>query len=442
MTETNTKKGFFIKILFIIGIIVLIFIFAYALFKIVPKVFSGFAAVGEFITSPLTSNSLKVSSNQTNLNSGDKFILNWKYTPKKAGDYNISYNCQEDLTLQINSIEGPKTLLCNTKYNLKNTNSAELTVNLKKQNIFVDLPIKIEYLDSDNKNVIASGSIDLNVKNETSNANNTIIVSESISNNTSNNTGAGNSNTNQVSTSNYYGPADLAVTNAYALNDNTITFTVTNIGGQASGVWYFDYVSPNRGTESSPLQVSLSSGQGIRFTLNLNSNTGRGNLAILVDPKNTIYENNKLNNVATIYVNGNNNSYYYNDNSYNRNHRADLEIKDFEVGRISNSGRFTEDDEINESEDAAVRFTVKNIGGESTGSWRYEITNLPYDNDDSEESNLQSSLRPGESREIIVGFRNPDKGTYNIKVKVDSDNDIREESESNNTESARLEVRD
>jgi len=448
MAETHTKKELITKVLFVIGVVILIFIFAYALFKFIPKVFSGFAAVGEFISSPFVSNSIKVSSSNTSLNSSDKFILSWKYEPKKDGDYNISYDCQQNLTIQISSENGPKTLLCNTKYNLKNAGSAELTATLKNQNTFVDLPVTIEYIDSDNKSVIASGSINLSVKNETTNASNTIIVSEPVSD-----TSTVDSNTTNTSTSNStnntavkntgtinYGPADLAITNEYALNNNTITFTVSNVGGQPSGVWYFDYVSPNRGTESSPVQVSLSRGQGIRFTLNLDSNTSRGNVAILADPRNNIYETNKLNNVAAIAVNGNNDSSYYYNNDYNSNDRSDLEVTDFAVGRISSSDRFTEDDQISEDDDAAVQFTVKNIGGESTGSWRYEITNLPYDNNDSEESNLQSSLRPGESREITVGFNNPDQGSYTIKVKVDSGSDVREESESNNTDSARLKV--
>jgi hypothetical protein len=428
MVETNTKKELFTKILFIIGIIVLIFIFAYALIKIVPKMFSGLASVGQFVTSPFTSKTIKISSSDTSLNSGDKFILSWEYNPKKTGDYNISYDCQENLSIQIVSDKGPKSLLCNTKYNLQAAGSAELVASLKKQNIFVDLPIKIEYIDSENKSVIASGEIKLNVKNETLNASNTVIVSDPISITNNSNTGSGLVN---------YGPADLAITNAYAINDNVITFTISNIGGTASGIWYFDYINTDGQTESSPMQVSLSRGQALKYTLNLDSNYSNDNVKIIVDPRNNIYESNEINNQATIVINGNN---YYDNSDYNSNDNADLKITDFEVGRISSSDKFTQDDQINVDQDATVRFTVKNIGGKSTGNWRYKITGLPYDNDDDKESKSQSSLRPGQSREITVTFTNPDEGNYTIKVKVDSDNDVDEESESNNSESDRLEV--
>lgn len=443
MPERNTKKELITKVLFIIGIVILIFIFAFALIKFIPKVFSGFASVGQFVASPFTSNSIKISSSNSSLNSGDKFILSWKYSPKKDGDYNISYNCQENLTVQITSNNGPKTLLCGASYNVKDITSAELTATLKKQNTFVDLPIKIEYIDSETKSVLASDEIKLSVKNETENANNTVIVAEPVVDNSTTDDETDTDSTETTSsktTSTYYGPADLAITNAYALDDDTITFTISNIGGTASGIWYFDYVNTDGRTETSPTQISLSRGQAIKYTLNLDNNYSRNNVKIIIDPDNYIYESNESNNRDTIEINGNNSD--DDDDDYNSDDDADLEVTDFEVGKISSSDRFTEDDEIDTNDDAAVRFTVKNTGGESTGSWIYKITGLPYDNDDDKESKTQSSLRPGQSREITVTFTNPDEGNYTIKVKVDSDNNVDEESESNNTESDRLEVID
>jgi len=433
MPEKNPKKELITKVLFVIGTVILVFIFAFALIKFVPKMFSGLASVGQFFGSSFSSNSIKISSSNTSPDSGDKFILSWKYEPKKNGDYNISYVCQENLSIQITSSNGSKTLLCGASYNIKDINSAELSATLKKQNTFVDLPIKIEYTDSETKSVLASGEIKLSVKNETENANNTVIVAEPVVDNTINTSTDTNST---KTTSTYYGPADLAITNAYAINDDTLTFTISNIGGTASGIWYFDYINTDGQTETSPNQISLSRGQAIKYTLNLDNNYSNENVKVIIDPNNYIYESNESNNRDTIIINGNNSS----NNNYNSNDDADLEVTDFEVGRISSSDKFTQDDEIDTSDDAAVRFTVKNTGGESTGSWIYKITGLPYDNDDSKESKTQSSLRPGQSREITVTFTNPDEGNYTIKVKVDSDNDVDEESESNNSESDRLEV--
>ncbi|MBP6925957.1 MAG: hypothetical protein KBC22_02790, partial [Candidatus Pacebacteria bacterium] len=123
---------------------------------------------------------------------------------------------------------------------------------------------------------------------------------------------------------------------------------------------------------------------------------------------------------------------------YDRNDDADLEIDSFEVGRMDGN-RFREDDTIDEDDDAAVQFTVINRGGESTGSWRFEIENTPDDNDDYR-SRVQSSMRPGESRTFTIEFENPDTGTFRMKLTLDSDDDIDEEDENNNDETEELEV--
>jgi len=434
MDKKNTKKELFTKVLFVLGIVILIFIFAITLIKLVPKMFSGFASVGQFVTSSFSSNSIKISSNNTSLDSGEKFILNWKYEPKKDGNYNISYACQENLSIQITSNNGPKTLLCGTQYNIKDITSAELTAKLKKQNTFADFPVKIEYVDSENKSILASGEINLSVKNETENASNTIVVAEPVIDNTV--IDSVNESGSTKTTSTYYGPADLAITNAYAIDRDTVTFTISNIGGTASGIWYFDYVNTNGRTETSPMQISLSRGQAIKYTLNLDNDYSNEDVKIIVDPNNNIYENNESNNRDTIII-SKNTSY---NNNYNSNDDADLEITNIEVGRISSSDRFTEDDQINVDEDAAIRFTVKNVGGESTGSWKYKITGLPYDNTETKTSSYQTSLKPGQSREITVTFTNPDEGKYTIKVKLDSNNDVDEEDESNNSDSIKLTV--
>jgi hypothetical protein len=204
MAETNTKKELLTKILFIIGIIFLVFIFAFALVKLVPKVFSGIASVGQFITSSFISKEIKITANDTSLNSGDKFILKWKYEPNKDGDYNISYECEENLVIQISSNKGPQTLLCGTQYNLKDIESAELTATLKKLNAFADLPIKIEYVDSDTKSILASGEIKLSVKNETENASNAVIIAEPIIDNSTTDTSADSDSTKNTFVQNVF----------------------------------------------------------------------------------------------------------------------------------------------------------------------------------------------------------------------------------------------
>jgi subtilase family serine protease len=174
----------------------------------------------------------------------------------------------------------------------------------------------------------------------------------------------------------------------------------------------------------------------VQFGGQKNSNQA---VTVKADPFGYIAESNEYDNSATVTITGNKNGGTTGNGSYDEDDDADLVITLLEVGRLSGN-RFSEDDDIDEDDDAAVRFIVKNQGGESTGSWKFEITNLPYDSNDSYRSKSYSSLRPGESIEIVADFDGINDGRYNIRVEVDSEDDVDEENERNNTESETLEV--
>jgi len=417
------SKNLIIKILFILGIIFLFFLFAFIVIKLAPRVFTGIANVSQTVISPFKKDSISLESSDKEVASGQKFFLSWNYRGEQDGYYALSYSCTENLNLQILSGNSFKNLLCNVQNNLENTEKAELVANLNKKNTIAELPIKIEYVDKFNKNIIASREITVSIKNESgfNSNNNTTISAEPVI----------NQNNSNISTN---PGTDLVFIDMNAIDSDTIIFTIANNGRDPSGTWYFDYTDTNNKKLSSPLQLSLSSGQMIRYTLNL-ENQKNGSVNIVIDPKNNISETNENNNSRSVSLSGNDN-----DNSYNSNDDADLEIIDMKVGYMSGS-KFREDDEIDENDEAAVLFVVKNNGGKSTGSFRFEIENLPYDNDDSYRSDKQSSLNPGQTKEIIVSFDNPDEGRYNINVVLDSDKDVREESERNNEESETLRVR-
>jgi uncharacterized cupredoxin-like copper-binding protein len=267
------------------------------------------------------------------------------------------------------------------------------------------------------------------------------IINPGSVNNQNNNSNSNNSTNNAgvVNQTYYSGLPDLAISNLIEIRDAVVSFTVSNIGSGNSGVWFFTYRMPDGDIALSPSQNSLLPGQAVRYTLRF-EDIPDGQVTIAVDPYNAIRENSDRNNVASTYVNGDSVSSSRN-YDYDRNDDADLEIEDLEVGRMSGS-RFVEDDEIDEDDDAAIRFTVVNRGGEDTGRWRFTVDPTPYDDEDEYESRLQDSLDPGESATIVVEFENPDEGEYDIEVEVDSDDDVDEENERNNDETETLEVRD
>lgn len=457
-------KSIILRVLFIIAIIIIVIFLAFAIIRFIPAAFSSFANVGKSIASPFTNRTseILVEANQTTINDGDEFAVYWDYSNNKntdagasSGEFFLNYPCIKDLKVNVVYEDENRRLLCNTKYPMA-SDSIQLEAELDRADSFVDLPIQISFVEQDTENVEATGEVVITVSNSNtpigSNAGTATIIGEPITNDSDE--GDDNDSRNifapATQTTTTYpaattpvissAPADLAISNAFAINDLTVQFDIYNVGGRPSGIWMFNYATPDEDVENSPLQRNLNPGEGIRFTLSLDSSDS-GVVAIAADSGNTIYETNELNNVATIRINGggSNGSGNY---SYDSGDDADLEIEELEVGRM-NGSRFVEDDEIDEDDDAAIRFVVVNRGGESTGSWRFEINDTPYSGSNNDfRSSRQDSLRPGQSVEIIVEFENPDEGRYDIEVEVDSDDDVDEERENNNDESERLEVRD
>ena len=464
--EKPRRRGILSKVLFVGGILVILILLAWAVLNFVPAIFSSLANVGSSIGSGLSNNSddITVLVNDNDLNNGDQFSVYWRFTPTESGFYSISHECVDGIMFDVQLNQDTKRLICNLPMTLpENTASVNLIAYNNKANSFADVPVIVEFTPTGSTDSLYSGETIVTIKNGDSSVSSSdtpdgdlssaTITSEPVSDTgsqqTTNEPQSQPQTVVQPTTPIYVSQtaADLAISNLYSYPyQSAFQFDVYNIGGQNSGVWQFSYTDPSEGgrTQYSPLQPSLAPGQGMRFSLAFNSQEDDAEVVyIRIDPSNTIFENSENNNTGTVTVTGYGTgiNYYNNNNNnyYNSNDDADLEIEDLEVGRISGN-RFIEDDSVDEGDDIAIRFEVRNVGGESTGSWRFEIRNLPFDDDDDYRSSRQSSLRPGEWEEYIVEFDNVDEGNYTIRVEVDSDDDVDEEEEDNNDDSVRLEV--
>ena len=460
MSEKSGKSGLFSKILFVVGIIIILVLLAWAVINFVPAVLSSLANVGSSIGNKVSSKNITVLVNDNDLNNGDEFTTYWRFTPTEDGLYSLTHDCLDGISFDIHIGEDTKRLICNLPITLpRNTVSVGLTAYNTNTDSYVDVPIKVMFTPDTEQNPSHTGETMVTIKND--NQTNTEQISNN-SNNTASSTPNGDLSTATI-TSESVQPstesmtvvqqpttpiytnnsrADLVISNTYSYpNQSRLQFDIYNIGGQNSGTWQFSYTDPstNNLTQYSPLQPSLRPNQGMRFYLTFNEQDNYSETVIIkIDPANTVYENSESNNTAYVIVTGNN-SGNNNTGSYDPNDDADLVIDDLEVGYLSGS-RFYEDDNADEGDDVAIRFEVKNQGGESTGSWRFEVRNMPFDDDDDYRSPRQNSLRPGEIKEIILEFENIDEGNYTIRVEVDSEDDVDEESESNNDDSVRLEV--
>lgn len=456
MDKNNKVKDVLVKSLFIVGVVIVVLILAYAIIRIVPRVFSAFANVGESVRTPFSREELQIEVEKDRVNSGELILISWNYEPEENGVYEIEYSCVDYLELELGTSEGNRPIECNTTYNLDpSSRTISLLPTLTRENILADIQFNIRYVNRDG-NILDRDVADITVvrrsEDESTDSQSSIqteVINPSQTTQTSNtnqNTqttqqNQSTQNTTQTEQTTYVanqqpvGLPDLRIYDVFTSGDETVVFSVSNVGLSPTSAWYFNYVTPNGNVTSSPIQPALRPGDAIRYTLRLD-NTRGGDVAIALDPRNNIQELSQINNIAVIEVRGDDNGRVNNPSS----DYADLEIYDLEVGRMSGSS-FIEDNVIYENDTAAIRFMVENVGGRDTGTWEFEVSNIPYDNETRFESNRQSTLRDGESREIIVEFERPDEGTHDLRVELDPRNDIREESTRNNDESETLRIR-
>jgi hypothetical protein len=88
----------------------------------------------------------------------------------------------------------------------------------------------------------------------------------------------------------------------------------------------------------------------------------------------------------------------------------------------------------------AVKFTIKNIGTNQTGMWRFSAS-IPTSTFYNYQSQLQQSLFPGESIEYTLGFDQANPGSNKmISITANFDHAVGESNENNNSASAQLTI--
>ena len=88
----------------------------------------------------------------------------------------------------------------------------------------------------------------------------------------------------------------------------------------------------------------------------------------------------------------------------------------------------------------AVSFTIKNIGTNTSGQWRFS-TSIPTQTAYIYQSPLQQSLLPGDSIDYILGFDQANKGTgETVSVTANFDRAAKESNTDNNSSSAKMTI--
>lgn len=101
---------------------------------------------------------------------------------------------------------------------------------------------------------------------------------------------------------------------------------------------------------------------------------------------------------------------------------TDLQVAFVAVGKLNSSGRFVASDYVEEDEQNALQFTVKNIGTKTSSDWSFEAE-LP--NGGEMNSKAQLPLKPSETSTLTIVFPMDDSNRDRyVEVRVTGSNDI------------------
>lgn len=107
----------------------------------------------------------------------------------------------------------------------------------------------------------------------------------------------------------------------------------------------------------------------------------------------------------------------------------------------SDTSSFIKSDTVPDNMRGAVKFTIANVGTNSSGRFTFEAP-LPTSSSYTFTSESQESLLPGEHIDYVLGFDRAKSGSSrSITITVDQDGKIKEVSESNNSDSATVTIK-
>jgi hypothetical protein len=106
----------------------------------------------------------------------------------------------------------------------------------------------------------------------------------------------------------------------------------------------------------------------------------------------------------------------------------------------SSANSFIADSTVPAGVRPAVSFTIKNIGTNASGAWRFKAS-IPTQTVYIYESQPQQSLNPGDSIDYVLGFDQPNAGTSEtVSITANFDNAIQESNTNNNSASAEMTI--
>lgn len=121
----------------------------------------------------------------------------------------------------------------------------------------------------------------------------------------------------------------------------------------------------------------------------------------------------------------------------------DLVVEIVETGylRTTSTDSFVKADVVPDGKRPAFKFRVTNVGTNRAGSFVFEAK-LPTSPAYTYESKKQQSLAPNQHLDFVLGFDRSKDGEQRVTVTIDTEDDVKEGNERNNSDSVVIEIED
>lgn len=470
-SNESEKKGLaskLVKIFVIISILIILFFISIGIVKVVPKFIASISGAAVYLSSGISGDSLTITPTEKEIPSKSYLQFKWVNTSKEQGSQYWSFKCTPGILVFYQSNDGQKPVICETLFPLPDDKEGKYSFYVESKNTSnTEVPFTISFYDQTNEKVLLSdsGSVvvtqDKNTNNtQTSTDSNQYNPNQNVTTVTTNNQfvdNTNNVNSTPINQNTYSGKPDLSIqvleTSVLGINGSKylpinqaeygdsviVKFRISNIGTSPSSLWTLNASLPAESVSDrnfkSNYEPSLKPGASYDMNIVFNGFNGNVSNAITINVLST-NETTTSNNTVKIPVPSSSND--NNNTNYNSSERADLKLNILDTGIVDHNNRYRQTDSLDKSDTIGVRFEITNIGGRDSGSFEIDA-DLPTSNNDNYNRNI-GSIRPGETKEFIIGFDNPDTGRNDINIEIDSDNDVSESNENNNDDSVRIDV--
>ncbi|MDO8514734.1 MAG: CARDB domain-containing protein [bacterium] len=286
-TQVEQRQSMLSNVLAIIGFIILIVIVLWGLFHIAslsqPWLSSLFKKAAPALTVTIPSNAI----------SGDSITVSWKYSTPEKGMYAFLYQCKNNFRFETTG--NASAIPCGAAYAIQTTSNTVGVTPTLSGTASTSVPVSVIFIPSATSSKQAQGTA-------------TVVVHPKVVTMTPVEPAPVTPAKPVTPTPVNRGPADLSVSIISVTSDGSgnavATFDIGNVGGNASGSYYFTAQLPMNGgyTYTSPVQYSLAPGDHIVNTLRF-AQAVSGNVSVVVDPQNMVSESSESNNYTSQFLN-------------------------------------------------------------------------------------------------------------------------------------------